>query len=136
MFSADPNFPGGIPYCPIAKPELGKFKPEGHVNIVFESDLDSKRTFGHFSVISDKGNFEDYPPADTVKIGLPAPPIEDSDIFLFGLAPNPVAASVAMAYKDHCNSLWMKYHEEPVYTCVWSNSPRINVGDQMAASPR
>jgi hypothetical protein len=136
MFSTDPNFPGGVPYSPIAKPELGKFKPEGHVTIVFERDLDPKRKFGNFVVVSDKGDFEDFPCADTLKIGLPNPPIRDADIFLFGWSPVHVAATVARAYKDHCNSLWMKYHEEPVYTCVWSNSPNIKVGDQMAAAPR
>jgi len=136
MFSADPNFPGGAPYCPIAKPELGKFKPEGHVNITFENNAGSKRSFGHFSVINASGNYEDYTPADTLKVGLPDAPIRNADIFLNGSAPNPVAATVAKAYKDHCNSLWMKYHEEQVYTCVWSNSPKIKVGDQMAAAPK
>jgi hypothetical protein len=106
MFSTDPNFPGGAPYSPIAKPELGRFKPEGHVTIVFERDLDPKRKFGNF-VVSDKGDFEDFPSSDTVKIGLPNPPIPDADIFLFGWSPIHVAATVARAYKDCCNSLWM-----------------------------
>jgi hypothetical protein len=126
----------GVSHSLIAKPKLGKFKPEGHVTIVFERDLDPKRKFGNFCVVSDKGDFEDFPSADTVKIGLPNPPIQDADIFLFGWSPILVAATVARGYKDHCNSLWMKYHEEPVYTCVWSNSPKIKVGDQMAAAPR
>lgn len=136
VFTTDPNISGGVPYSPISKPELGKFKPEGHVTIVFERDLDPKRKFGNFVVVSNKGDFEDFPATDTVKIGLPNPPIPGADLFLFGWSPIHVAATVARAYKDQCNSLWMKYHEEPVYTCVWSNSPDIKVGDQMAAAPR
>lgn len=62
------------------------------------------------------------------------PPITGGkDVFLSGSLVNPVIASAALSCAPSARAVYVRFHEEPNYYCVASNTEDVSVGDAVAA---
>lgn len=62
------------------------------------------------------------------------PPISGGkDVFLSGSLVNPVIASAALSCAPTAHAVYVRFHVEPNYYCVASNTKDIAVGDAVAA---
>lgn len=67
---------------------------------------------------------------DEIKVPeLPAGKI----VMLAGEMVNPIAVCIALAYAPAAKAVYLRFHQDAYYYCAISNSPDIEIGDQIAA---